>query len=156
MTVLYREWIGPPPSWWALSVLFSLSWLAAIGFYLGPLAGVLALVGAQAVLTALFCGTAIRLRLEGTELRVGRAVLDLGYVDAVRALDAEATTNRTGPGADARAHLVLRPYARTAVELTLDDPADPVPYWLVSTRRPEELAEAIGGLLAADRARPAR
>lgn len=143
----YREWVGPPPSWWVLSVLFSLSWLAAIGFYLGPLPGVLALLGAQGVLTALFCGTAIRLRLDGTELRVGRAVLDLAYVAEVRPLDADATTQRTGPGADARAHLVLRPYARTAVELVLDDPADPVPYWVVSTRRPVALAEAISTVL---------
>ena len=148
----YREWVGPPPSWWVLSVLFSLSWLAAIGFYLGPLPGVLALLGAQGVLTALFCGTAIRLRLDGTELRVGRAVLDLAYVAEVRPLDADATTQRTGPGADARAHLVLRPYARTAVELVLDDPADPVPYWVVSTRRPVALAEAISTVLDDDRA----
>ncbi len=152
----YREWVGPPPSWWVLSVLFSLSWLAAIGFYLGPLAGVLALLGAQGVLTALFCGTAIRLRLDRTELRVGRAVLDLAYVADVRPLDADATTRRTGPDADARAHLVLRPYARTAVELTLDDPADPVPYWLVSTRRPARLAEAVGAVLEDHRTGPAR
>lgn len=154
--VLYREWVGPPPSWWVLSVLFSLSWLAAIGFYLGPVAGILALVGAQGLLTVLFLGTAIRVRLAGTELQIGRAVLDLGYVSAVRALDVEATGVRSGPQADARAHLVLRPYAKTAIELTLDDPADPVPYWLVSTRRPARLAEAIAAVLTADSAGPTR
>jgi Protein of unknown function (DUF3093) len=31
----------------------------------------------------------------------------------------------------------------TAVEITLADPADPVPYWLVSTRRPQQLAAAL-------------
>ena len=56
--VSYREWVGPPPSWWVLSVLFSLSWLAAIGFYLGPLAGVLGLLGAQAAVTGVFLATA--------------------------------------------------------------------------------------------------
>jgi hypothetical protein len=145
--VSYREWVGPPPSWWVLSVLFSLSWLVAIGFYLGPLAGVLGLVGAQAVVTCLLLGTAIRLQLDGTELRVGRAVLDLAYVSAVRGLEAAATAVRTGPEADARAHLVLRPYVRTAVELTLDDPVDPVPYWIVSTRQPTRLAEAVAAAL---------
>ena len=63
-------------------------------------------------------------------------MLDLAYVSAVRGLEAEATAARTGPEADARAHLVLRPYVQTAVELTLDDPVDPVPYWIVSTRQP--------------------
>ena len=145
--VSYREWVGPPPSWWVLSVLFSLSWLVAIGFYLGPLAGVLGLVGAQAVVSAVLLVTAVRLRLDGTELTVGRAVLDLSYVSAVRGLDNEATQTRTGPQADARAHLVLRPYVKTTVELTLDDPVDPVPYWIVSTRQPTRLAEAVAAAL---------
>lgn len=151
----YREWVGPPPSWWVLSVLFSLSWLVAIGFYLGPLAGVLGLLGAQAVVTGVLLVTAVRLRLAGTELTVGRAVLDLSYVSAVRGMDAEATQTRTGPDADARSHLVLRPYVRTAVELTLDDPADPVPYWIVSTRHPTQLAEAIAVVLTDASAKPA-
>jgi hypothetical protein len=38
---------------------------------------------------------------------------------------------------------VLRPYIKTAVEITLDDPDDPVPYWLVSTRDPHRLATAM-------------
>jgi hypothetical protein len=153
--VSYREWVGPPPSWWVLSILFSLSWLVAIGFYLGPLAGVLGLLGAQAVVTGVLLVTAVRLRLDGTELTVGRAVLDLSYVSAVRGMDAEATQTRTGPRADARAPLVLRPYVRTAGVLTLDDPGDPVPYWIVSTRRPTQLAEAIAVVLADASARPA-
>jgi hypothetical protein len=139
-----------------LSVLFSLSWFVAIFFYLGPLPGVLALVGSQLVVSVFFLGTAIRLRVDGAQLWVGRAVLELGCVSAVRGLDAEATRIRTGPEADARAHLVLRPYVRPSVELTLDDPADPVPYWLVSTRRPARLAAAVAAVLDADPSRLAR
>jgi hypothetical protein len=63
-------------------------------------------------------------------------------------LDAAATERRAGVEADARAHLVLKPYIATAVELTLDDPEDPVPYWLVSTRRPAQLAEALSSVPA--------
>jgi hypothetical protein len=29
------------------------------------------------------------------------------------------------------------------VQVTVHDPADPVPYWLVSTRRPDELVAAL-------------
>ncbi|MGI3786257.1 MAG: DUF3093 family protein, partial [Janthinobacterium lividum] len=35
-------------------------------------------------------------------------------------------------------------WVSTSVEIGLDDPADPVPYWLVSTRRPGALASALG------------
>jgi hypothetical protein len=55
-----------------LSVLFSLSWFVALFFSIGPMAGLAALVGCQLVVTAFFLGTAIRLRLDGTELWVGR------------------------------------------------------------------------------------
>lgn len=147
--MLYREWVGPPPSWWVLSVLFSLSWLVAILFYLGPLAGLLAFTVSQGLVSALLIGTSVRLELTDSELRVGHAVLELAYLSQAQALDPEATTARTGPDADARAHLVQRPYVRTAVELTLDDPADPVPYWLVSTRRPTALAQAVTDARAA-------
>jgi hypothetical protein len=54
----------------------------------------------------------------------------------------EETRRRAGVEADARAHLVLRPYVKTAVEITLNDQDDPVPYWLVSSRRPQQLATA--------------
>lgn len=143
MPSTYREWVGPTPTWWVLSLLFSLSWLAAVGFYLGPIAGVVAFICSQGLVTAAFLATAIRLELEDGELRIGRAVLELAYVSAVAGLDPEATAERSGPKADVRAHLVLRPYARSSIELTLNDPADPVPYWLVSTRRPAALAQAV-------------
>lgn len=152
----YREWVGPPPSWWAISVLFSLSWLIATFFYLGPLAGLISFAASQALVTAYFLLAAVRLELVGSELRVGRAVLDLAYVSAAEALDPDATTRRSGPDADARAHLVLRSHTRTAVELTLDDPADPVPYWLVSTRHPTRLADAVTAVLDGDSSRLTR
>ncbi len=51
-----------------------------------------------------------------------------------------------GPEADARAYLLLRPYLKRAVRVEITDPADPAPYWLVSSRRPEELARAVQAL----------
>ena len=136
-------------TWWVLSALFSISWLAAVGFYLGPVAGVAAFVASQGLVSAVFLATSVQLEVVGAELRVGRAVLELAYVSAVTGLDPQEAVERSGPKADVRAHLVLRPYAKSAVELTLDDPADPVPYWLVSTRRPAALAQAVEAARAA-------
>ena len=39
----------------------------------------------------------------------------------------------------------LRPYLSRAVRIGIDDPADPTPYWLVSSRRPDRLAAALRG-----------
>jgi hypothetical protein len=77
------------------------------------------------------------------EVRVGRAAIEHAYIATCRALNAEETRRRTGVEADARAHLALRPYIKTTVEITLDDIEDPVPYWLVSTRHPQRLAAAL-------------
>ncbi len=45
-----------------------------------------------------------------------------------------------------RAFLMLRPYLSRAVRVAITDPADPAPYWLISTRRPDDLAAALAVL----------
>ena len=142
----YRERVQVPPTWWVLAVLFAATLASAFGFYLGR--GVALAVGLPAlVVVGLgFLASSYVVEVDDTGLRVGRAVIGRPWIGAVRPLDAAGTRARSGVEADARAHLVLRPWVSTAVELTLADPADPVPYWLVSTRRPVALATALGWL----------
>jgi len=79
-------------------------------------------------------------------LRAGRARIEVEHLGAVQALDAEATRRTAGRDADARAYLLLRPYATRAVKVEITDPADPAPYWLISSRHPEQLARAVAAL----------
>jgi hypothetical protein len=80
----------------------------------------------------------------GDELRAGAARLPRwAWGDAVP-LDAIAARRLRGVDADPRAFLYLRGWVPTAVRLDLNDPSDPAPYWYVSTRHPEALAEALG------------
>jgi hypothetical protein len=141
--MLFRERLSVPVLWWVLSVGFSLSLLLAIGLYTGPAWGIGAAAAAMVGAIGLFLRAAILIVVDSRAIRVGRAQIDHPYIAGCRALDAEATRRRGGVEADARAHLVLRPYVASAVEITLDDPADPVPYWLISSRRPNELAAAL-------------
>jgi hypothetical protein len=76
-------------------------------------------------------------------LHAGRAHIALDLVGAAEPLDADATRRVHGVDADARAYLVTRPYLKRSVRIDVTDPADPTPYWLVSTRRPEALAAAV-------------
>ena len=148
--MLYRERLTVPLLWWLLAVGFAVSMLGAFGFYLGWRWGVGTALASLAVAVAIFQSSAVLITVEPTRLRVGRAVIEPDYLAGCRPLDAAETRRRSGTEADARAHLVLRPYVRTAVELTLDDPADPVPYWLVSTRQPQRLTEAVERARMAD------
>lgn len=141
--MLYRERLTVPVLWWLLAVLLAVSFLLAFGFYLGPVWGVGMAVGTLAVAAAIFAAAAIVITVDDRELRVGRSVVEHRYLGGCTDLDAEQTTRRAGVAADARAYLALRPYIPTAVEITLADPADPVPYWLVASRRPTELAAAL-------------
>jgi hypothetical protein len=141
--MLFRERLTVPVTWWVLAGLFALSVLLAVGAYLGPVWGVGTFVATLLVAAAIFGSAALVISVDAKEIHVGRASIEHDYVAACRALDAEETGRRAGVEADARAHLVLRPYIKTAVEINLDDPDDPVPYWLVSTRDPHRLATAM-------------
>lgn len=118
--------------------------LAAVLFYLGPIAGIATGVITMAVIAALFLGYGrTRIVVDEDRLWVGEANIEWTYVGGVRALDQAATRERRGPRADARAYLELRPYLRESVEVTVDDADDATPYWLISTRHPGRLAAAI-------------
>lgn len=141
----YRERLSVPVVWWLLSGLFAMSLLLAIGFYLGPVWGVGAAVASFLVTVAVFLAAAVEIRVTDSALLVGQATIERVYLGNVVALDAADARRRRGPDADARAYLVLRPYISTAVEITVTDDEDPVPYWLVATRRPRALSAALSG-----------
>jgi hypothetical protein len=75
-------------------------------------------------------------------LTVGKDELPVRSITGVQALDREQTRSRLGPQADPAAHHVVRGWIGPSVMVRLANP-DPVPYWVVSTRRPAELAAAI-------------
>jgi hypothetical protein len=85
----------------------------------------------------------IRVAVQDGELLVDDARLPLAFVADVTVLDAEAKRDLMGPYAEPYAFVVQRPWISTAVQVHLNDPADPTPYWIVSTRRPKELAAAL-------------
>ncbi len=83
-----------------------------------------------------------RVQLRDGVLIAGDEELPVMQVTSVSALDRAETRLRLGPQADPAAHTVVRGWIGTSVMLRLANP-DPVPYWVVSTRHPDELAAAI-------------
>ncbi|WP_161606236.1 DUF3093 domain-containing protein [Microlunatus speluncae] len=141
--MLYSERLRSPLSWWLVALLGALALWPVLGVAIGWWWG-LAVAGAVfAVIGAVLLSGSTMIIVDGSGLKVGRAFIEHRFVASCRPLDAEQTRERRGRGADARAYLVLRPYLRDAVEVELADPADPVPYWLISSRHPERLADAL-------------
>ncbi len=140
----YRERLWP--TWWASilalvpALMISVAYGAALGAGVGW--GVAAVTGVLTVL--LLVVTAPRIEVTADHLAVGPAVLPPSAVAAVEVVDASRMAQLRGPGADARVFVALRPWsARNGVLVTLDDPQDPHPAWLFSSRHPTRVVTAL-------------
>ena len=140
----YRERLWPAP--WvfiATALVIPASLLVFLPISLPVGVGVAVLLYG-AVVGALFVTTAT-IEVTGTEVRAGRARMPRSVVSGAQAFDGGEATAERGVRLDARAWLLLRGWIPGVVRIELDDPADPTPYWLVSTRNPEELEAALTG-----------
>ncbi|MEV6812235.1 DUF3093 domain-containing protein [Micromonospora sp. NPDC051296] len=151
-TPAYAERLLLP--WWLWLAGLAAAALLAVEVWMGG-AGVRAWLPFAVLLPATVAGLAwlgrIRIAVTDGELRVDDARLPVRFVADAVPLDADGRREVLGVGADPLAFVVQRPWIRGAVQVVLDDPADPTPFWVVSSRHPVELAEAL--LAARDAAR---
>ncbi len=134
------------PAWWLVlalflavptSVLIFLPLDLALGFVVG-IAIWLGLVG-------LLWWSAPTVRLDEDFLYAGRAHIERRFITRGEPIDVEGARAAKSVDLDARAFLVMRPWITPVVRVHLNDPRDPTPYWLISTRRPEQLAALLTG-----------
>ena len=143
-SVIYQERLHVPLRWWVQATMFLatlwlalvvalpgwLAWAASVSLF-GGVFGIFAWLGAA------------RVEVRDGILYAGPATISLSKIGSAEALDKDATRRVHGIEADARAFLVTRPYITRAVKVVLDDPEDPTPYWLISSRHPRQLAAAV-------------
>lgn len=141
--VAYVEKLRPTLTWWFVAAFLS-SMTAAMVYPVWH-------VGAIIVPLVVFALAAVWLSTMGAKILVtdkhfyaGRAHIERSFITDVEPLGKQAAFQARGPQLDARAFLMIRPWVKQAVRVHIDDPADPTPYWVVSTRRPAALARALG------------
>lgn len=140
----YRERLRVPVRWWVLwGLMLASFWLAMIVSLPGAWAWYI--TAGLAVLLIWLLGSYGSVRVVVTDqwIQAGRARIERRYLGEIETLDVARMRQISGPEANARAFLVLRPYIAVGVRINLEDPADPTPYWLVSSRRPDALAAAL-------------
>ncbi|MGH3428112.1 MAG: DUF3093 domain-containing protein, partial [Mycobacteriales bacterium] len=76
-------------------------------------------------------------------LFVDDAKIPVRLIERAVPLSPAAYRAAIGASFDPLAFVVRRPWISRAVLITLADPDDPTPYWIISSRRPEALAAAI-------------
>jgi len=149
---LYVERLSIRARWWAVVIVMAL--FASSELFAGFNGRVVAIVVAAVLLpTIVLLAMAGRttLRVDADGFHAGGGTLTYDEIDTAQALDAQETRLLLGPQADPSARLVVRGYIREAV---LVRPLEgTVPYWLVSTRRPQQV---IAALDQAARVTPAR
>jgi len=143
----FREVIHPPI--WLLSFIYFL--------FLSLVVAVWAAFNSQITfltwfaLTLLLIVIAIKSRstisVDDNELRIGRAHIELRYVESVELLTPEEMRLLRTRDADPAAFLAIAFWISTGVKITLKDSRDPTPYWLVSARKAEELKRTLYKLL---------
>jgi len=140
--VSWRERLWP--SVWLLPVVLLLG--AGFGLVSAPFGGGVAVpVGVLATLAlgGMLLTMATTVAVEEGFFQAGRARIPVDLLGDPEVLDPEAMRHARGPDLDARAYLCLRGWVAAGVRVPVLDPRDPAPYWLVSSRRPAELAQAL-------------
>ena len=120
-----------------------LSLVISIWAALGNNPALITLATVTAVIVWIYSETALTIEVDGEELRVGKAHIDLSYIGDCVDLDNEAIRRVRTRDADPRAYLAIRFWAPQGVQILIDDINDSTPYWLISSNRGVELIKAI-------------
>ncbi|MEO7745439.1 MAG: DUF3093 domain-containing protein [Actinomycetota bacterium] len=144
-TRTYVERLTPAPwVWLAVLPVAASSGLVVLTAFGARVAVPVAVVAVAVAAWALLRTSAV-VSVDDGQLVAGRARIPVGQLGAVRELDPAQMSALRGPRADARAYLCQRGWIAAGFAVEVADPADPVPFWLVSSRHP---ARACAALLA--------
>jgi hypothetical protein len=133
-------------TWWAWPATLGLVALLSAEIFLGrstPLGWLPYAILLPATAAALFGLSRVRIRVANGEFRVDDAHIPVRYIAEVNPLDGAAKRALLGPLAVPHVFVVQRPWISGGVRVVIDDPDDPTPYWVVSSRHPQELAAAL-------------
>lgn len=139
---LYKERLWATPWLYVITLLL----VPAVALMLMPLNRTLGLVLAPlvyAIVAVLLTVSAPRVTVTEKEFTAGYANIPVTYLGNITVLNRDERQVAIGPGADARAFMLLRSWIPTSLKIENTDPTDSAPYWLISTRKPEELQNCL-------------
>ncbi|MFJ5957961.1 DUF3093 domain-containing protein [Paenarthrobacter sp. NPDC092416] len=140
--VLFSEKLWPTV--WIWVVVVGLSAAGILMFSpISPTAGIIAALVLLAIMTVLLMTSTPTITVTQETLQVGRATIDRKFVGTVEAFRKEEATAERGPRLNGLAYMCFRGWIDPVVKIQITDPADRTPYWLASSRRPEELVAAL-------------
>jgi hypothetical protein len=138
----YRERLWPAPWLYvatALVIPASLLVFLPIDLTVGIVVAIVLYLGCVVLLLL----ASPRVEVTDGTLRAGRASIPVALTGTPEGFRGEEARAERGPRLDARAWLLIRGWVDPVVRIPVTDPDDPTPYWLVSSRRPDELVKVL-------------
>jgi len=147
--VQYEERLSPSVGVWLVALLLAglcIFVLAPVALWAGFLAAAVFFVVEAVVLLA----STPRIVVRERTLQVGRAQIERRHLGAVTGHRGEAARAQRGPLLHGLAYVCVRGWISPVVRIQIEDERDATPYWLASTRHPEDLVAALGGRMAGE------
>lgn len=141
--VIFKEVLRPPI--WVLAFIYFLflSLVIAIWAAFDTTATIGAFTAATIAIIYLTFVMRSTISFDGKELRIDRAHIDIKYLGDAKILDSSAMRLLRTRDADPAAYLAIKFWAPVGVKITVVDPRDPTPYWLITSKRGEEIAALL-------------
>lgn len=139
----FREIIRPPL--WVLAFIYFLLFSIVIAIW-ASLNSLFALVSfILSIVLIVFLAFELRLKIEisDEEFRVGTAHIHRKYIKEVHVLSIEQMKLIRTRDADPASFLAIRFWQPRGIKIELNDPRDSTPYWLVTSKRGEEIATLL-------------
>jgi hypothetical protein len=141
--VIFTEVLRPPI--WVLAFIYFMFLSLVIAIWAALDINATMITFAIATLAIPFIARSLtsRISIDQRELRIDKAHIELKYLGKVTVLDSDAMRLLRTRDADPAAFLAIKFWASKGIKIEVTDPRDSTPYWLVTSKRGENLAALL-------------
>ena len=141
--MIFKEVLRPPI--WVLAFIYFLflSIVLSVWAALDNRATLVTLVLSTIALIWISISMTSEITFDGEVLRIDKANIDLKYLEKATVLDKNAMRLLRTRDADPAAYLAIKFWEPRGLRIELNDSRDKTPYWLVTSKRGEEIAALL-------------
>jgi hypothetical protein len=141
--VIFREVLRPPI--WVLAFIYFLfiSVVISVWAALDNRATLVTLAISTIALIWISIAMTSEITFDGNLFKIDKANIEIKYLGKVTVLDKTAMRLLRTRDADPAAYLAIKFWEPKGLRIDLNDPRDKTPYWLITSKRGEEIAALL-------------
>jgi hypothetical protein len=139
---LYSEWVLPNwTSFLPILAIYPTAWATFVPFDVNL--GIVVGIALTLLVPVLMVAKSSKVAVFEDSLRVANAQIDRKFIVRSEVIGPDQAFAERGRDLDSRAFIHFQGSVKTLIKVYLNDPEDPTPYWLFSTRKPEQLKKVL-------------